>query len=362
MSASSSSSIQPSELNDVAFPLVSVIIPNRNGAVDLAECLDSVLSQSYPGPIELCIVDDTSEDDSVALIERTIARPHDPRFSFKLFRDTQVTQPRGPGWARNQAIRCLATGEWLCLLDSDDVALPERLSAQWGYLSSLDPELRRRTIVGSRFTRIPEDSTPKYTSWANGLTQEQLYSHRFRCITLIQPTWFFHRSIWERVGGYEEKYPAHPEDLVFFHAHLKLGGLLHKLEDSLVKYRYSPGSASSKIHRLSLLEHRLRFLEETVLPSWPSFSIWGAGRDGRRVFMALQQHNQQKVKVMADISPAMIGKTYTNCWTLQQVPIVHFSEITAPFITCVSPDRYPEFVENLKQLGFQESIDYYFIM
>jgi hypothetical protein len=221
---------------------------------------------------------------------------------------------------------------------------------------------RKQTIVGSQFDRIPEGSTPKYTRWANALTAEQLYLHRFRCVTLIQPTWFFHRSIWELNGGYEETYPAHPEDMVFFYQHLQRGGKLLKVEQPLVIYRFLPNSASSKIHRLQLLKYRLRFLQDTVVCHWPSFSIWGAGRDGRKAFNALDLPNQQKVAAFADINPLLIGTHYTSGVTFQKVPIIHFSQLRPPFITCVCPDRCTEFMTNLSSLGFREGVDYYFLM
>lgn len=351
-----------------ALPLISVIIPFHNGAEYLRECLDSVTAQTYAGPIEICLVNDASTDNAMEVLEefqRTELRQHE-RISLRVYQhkvdDAESEKARGPGWGRNVAIRELASSDWLCLLDADDVCFPERIARQYQAVLGLEEGERQNTIVGSQFVRIPEGSTPVYSAWANKLTGEQLYLHRFRCVTLIQPTWLMHRSIFDGIGGYEEIYPAHPEDMIFFQEHLKRGGKLHKVEEPLVKYRYTPGSASSKITRVDLLKHRAKFLQDTVLKEWPHFSIWGAGRDGRRVFMHLDNTTQKKIVAMADINPAIIGSSYTNCWTLQEVPIVHFSQITSPFITCVSIDRFPEFSANLTQMGFQEGVDYYLVM
>ena len=37
-------------------------------------------------------------------------------------------------------------------------------------------------IIGCQFRRLPEDSTPRFTDWCNGLKPEQLYTQVFECI------------------------------------------------------------------------------------------------------------------------------------------------------------------------------------
>ncbi len=51
------------------MPRVSVIIPNWNGARYLVTCLDSLRRQTYTD-FETIVVDNASQDESVALIER----------------------------------------------------------------------------------------------------------------------------------------------------------------------------------------------------------------------------------------------------------------------------------------------------
>jgi len=45
-----------------------------------------------------------------------------------------------------------------------------------------------KAIVGSRFVRVPENSTVRYTAWANRLTQEQLYTQVGGKIIIITNT------------------------------------------------------------------------------------------------------------------------------------------------------------------------------
>ncbi|GEM_PF-1596611 len=99
-------------------PLVSIIIPNHNGARWLDACLRSCLKQTYPRT-QILVVDDASTDSSRDLIGRYGGRvtliPHDLQ--------------KGPAAARNTGLKA-ASGEWIQFLDSDDFIAPDKLSLQ----------------------------------------------------------------------------------------------------------------------------------------------------------------------------------------------------------------------------------------
>ena len=98
-------------------PLVSVLVANYNYARFIGEAIQSVLDQTY-GNFELVICDDGSTDNSVEVIESFARR--DPR--VRLVRQ----QNGGMASALNTAYR-ESKGEIICLLDSDDRCLPEKL-------------------------------------------------------------------------------------------------------------------------------------------------------------------------------------------------------------------------------------------
>ena len=56
---------------------------------------------------------------------------------------------------------------------------------------------------------------------------------RFREVTLVQPTWFYHKDVWRRAGGFDG---ATCDDLRFFLRHCARGGLLRRVDESLVTY------------------------------------------------------------------------------------------------------------------------------
>ncbi len=89
---------------------VSVIIPVYNGERYLAECIESVLNQTY-SDLEVVVVNDGSTDNTSSICQK---------FEERHTRVIVLTQRNGgPGKARNTGIEA-ATGELTYFLDSDD--------------------------------------------------------------------------------------------------------------------------------------------------------------------------------------------------------------------------------------------------
>ncbi|MFF5535609.1 CDP-glycerol glycerophosphotransferase family protein [Streptomyces cinerochromogenes] len=102
------------------MPRFSVIVPAYKVQAYLPECLDSVLSQSYPD-LELIAVDDCSPDACGAVIDEYAAR--DARV-----KPVHLAENQGLGRARNAGI-AEASGDYLVFLDSDDTLTPDALRA-----------------------------------------------------------------------------------------------------------------------------------------------------------------------------------------------------------------------------------------
>ena len=97
---------------------VSVIIPTYNRAGLVNQTVQNVLSQSLP-PSEVIVVDDGSTDNTVDSLNR--------EFGTQIHVVQQQNQ--GPGAARNAGLR-LATGDFIWLMDSDDLASLNQLETQ----------------------------------------------------------------------------------------------------------------------------------------------------------------------------------------------------------------------------------------
>jgi succinoglycan biosynthesis protein ExoO len=102
-----------------APPTVSIIMANYNGAAHLADAIQSAQSQSLRD-LEIIVSDDSSSDDSIAIVTGLMAE--DPRIRL-----VRSGHNGGPAAARNRAF-ALAQGEWIAVMDSDDLMHPDRLT------------------------------------------------------------------------------------------------------------------------------------------------------------------------------------------------------------------------------------------
>lgn len=108
--------------------LVSIITPVYNGERFIRETLDSVLHQTYPD-WEMIVVDDGSKDRSAAIVEEYAAKDN----RIRLLRQANA----GSAAARNKGIHC-ANGQYIALLDADDLWEPSFLESQLKLMKAKD--------------------------------------------------------------------------------------------------------------------------------------------------------------------------------------------------------------------------------
>ncbi len=123
-------------------PLVSVIMPSYNSEKYIGEAIDSILNQTYNN-LELIIVDDCSSDNTIHEIE---SRTADSR--LLLYRNPENM---GIAYTTNYGIE-KANGEFIALLDDDDIAFPNRIELQVNFLEQ-HPEI---DILGGRSMDVDE--------------------------------------------------------------------------------------------------------------------------------------------------------------------------------------------------------------
>ena len=107
------------------MPKVSVLMPVYNAEAYLKQAIASILNQTY-GDFEFLIVNDGSTDGSRAVIE-----------SFTDARIQLIDNKNNLGIAqsRNKGLD-KARGEYIALMDSDDISLPQRLAKQVAFMDS----------------------------------------------------------------------------------------------------------------------------------------------------------------------------------------------------------------------------------
>lgn len=105
------------------MPKVSIIMPSYNKEKYIAKAIESVINQTYKD-WELIIIDDMSTDNSVEIIKTFT----DDRIVF-----LQNEKNIGMAANRNRALE-LAKGEYIALLDADDITTNIRLEKEVAFL------------------------------------------------------------------------------------------------------------------------------------------------------------------------------------------------------------------------------------
>lgn len=110
--------------------LVSIIIPCYNGEKFIDQSICSVWEQDYPR-MELIVVDDESTDSSAERIKAWQSRFFEKGHILKYIYQTN----RGPGGAVDAGLKYV-TGDYLTLLDADDVYLPGAIQKKANFLEA----------------------------------------------------------------------------------------------------------------------------------------------------------------------------------------------------------------------------------
>jgi glycosyltransferase involved in cell wall biosynthesis len=162
-------------MSDSGFGAVSVIIPAYNAAGYVVRAVESVLAQTYR-PLEVLVIDDGSSDRTAEIVEMLPA-------PVRLLRKSNG----GPATARNLGAS-QARGDWLALLDADDVWYPDKLRLQLGY--GLEPDVG---MIHCLPDHRDDDVPPR-------LTFKQLWRRNW----IHNSSVLIRRSAFEALGGFNE--------------------------------------------------------------------------------------------------------------------------------------------------------------
>lgn len=107
------------------MPKISVVVPVYNVQEYLESCINSILAQTF-SDIQIILVDDGSEDDSGKICDNYQS------LDDRIF----VIHQKNCGLIRARAAGVqIATGEWVCFVDSDDMIAPDALERMYSYVS-----------------------------------------------------------------------------------------------------------------------------------------------------------------------------------------------------------------------------------
>lgn len=277
-------------------PLVSVLLPVRNGAGTLTAAVASIQRQTLRR-WELLLIDDGSTDETPALIRRLAAG--DPR--IRLLRPNRIGLP-----AALNAGLATARGPLIARMDADDLSHPERLQGQWARLNA-DASLG---VLGCRvvFGGDPQRAAgfARHVAWLNELiTPEAIALNRFIDAPLAHPSVMIRRECFERYGAWRDG--DFPEDYELWLRWIDAGVRCAKAPEFWVVWNDSPRrlsrthpryrpAAFNRLKAAYLARELKRVLAGRTL--W----IWGAGRMSRRRAAGLESHGL-RIAGYIDIDP-----------------------------------------------------------
>lgn len=222
-------------------PLISIVTPSFNQAKFLPETLDSLVAQNYPN-LEVIIQDGGSTDGSVAIAE-DYARRYPAMFRVFVEEDNGQADALNRGFAR-------ANGEILGFLNSDDTLYAGCLAR---VAEEIDPK-RGRFIVFGRCLFTGEGSP--YVGVEHPAEHKSHFEHlaiwKRGHNTLPQPSVFWHRTVWERCGGFDV-HESHALDYDLF-CRFSERYAFHRVDELWSTYRMHPASKSSQKTEAQILE------------------------------------------------------------------------------------------------------------
>jgi hypothetical protein len=210
-------------------PLISILLPTYNTHADfLRQALDSVLAQLYPH-WQLCIADDASTQAHVKqLLEQYAARDSRIRLCFQ---DTN----RGIAATSNRALE-MATGDYVALLDHDDVLSPHALLS-----------------IAAGINRTPQVQVLYSDSDcldADGQRIEPFFKPGWNYDLLLGQNYLNHLTVYRRqrlleVGGWREGFEGSQDyDLLLRVIEGLPDAQIHHIPDILYHWRQVPTSVS----------------------------------------------------------------------------------------------------------------------
>lgn len=205
-------------------PLVSYITVSYNSADSIETTIASIARCKPLFSCEHIVIDGNSDDGTEQILNR---------YSDSI--DELVREPdHGIYDAMNKGLR-LAKGKYICFINADDCVIPE---AACKVAKKLRGNIRRREIVASAALAVDGNTE---TLWVPSALDRFLV---FRCPNLCHNGVYAHRSLFERVGGFDASLKIAADSDWIIRA-IRAGAKLKVL--STPTLYYSIGGASSDV-------------------------------------------------------------------------------------------------------------------
>lgn len=260
---------------------ITIAVTTYNSSNYLLETLESIRQQTYPN-LELIISDDCSQDHTVTIARDWLARPE----IQVRFLDTElITVPKNTGVSAN-CNRCIgaARSGWIKFIAGDDILLPNCIRDNMAFIAS-EPNARvifsqvklyRQNFREENFLRTTPAVFPNNLMSPAFTARDQFEILLFSDRIHYTPSYFFHRSAIEAVGGYDENNRL-IEDYPMWLKLTKAGERLYYFHKPTVGYRMHNKALNNQAREtlfkpLSLKAHTIR--KQVSHPFLPWDIVW----------------------------------------------------------------------------------------
>ncbi len=199
-------------------PLVSIVVPNLNGAMHLTGLLPCLGQQSLRD-FELILVDNGSTDGSVERVRTLGARHH--------IETTVIGNATNLGFAKpcNQGMR-VARGEWIAMLNNDTQPEPQWLAALLAAAEAAGGPAQKIGMVGSKMLMVRRANTIDSAGialdragiawdWRGGERDDPAERDLVEIFGPCGGAALYHRSLMQQLAGFDEDFFAYHEDVDF---------------------------------------------------------------------------------------------------------------------------------------------------
>lgn len=220
------------------LPLVSIVVITYNSAKTVLETLESIKNQTYKN-IELIISDDCSKDNTIEICKKWITE-NTASINAKIVVSSQNT---GVAPNLNRGIK-QSKGEWIKSLAGDDTLTPNCIDKFVDFIKQnnsqicvSDLNLFSEENIDLSQTRLTYNLFQTYLKESQNKQIKRIYKE----YTIPGPGFFYSRSLYNLIGGFDEKYPF-SEEWPFAYKILKKGYRFYPCPEKLVNYRISRSS------------------------------------------------------------------------------------------------------------------------
>jgi GT2 family glycosyltransferase len=234
--------------------LVSVIVVCWNAADVLGRCLDQLFAQDYANR-EIIVVDDGSDDDTLAVAEKAAGRGE----------VTLVRSPRNRGCpsARNLGLRH-ATGEIIAFIDADGFATP-----QW--LGEIVRAFGDDPRIGGIASTVFFDDNPMVLNGAGGIVNRQGWAadlsmnESYESARIAEEALYpmgcgmaLRRSALDRVGPFDDRMLNYYDDVDYGTRLWRAGYRVAVAADAWINHGFGGAGGDSAQKQLLCERHRIR--------------------------------------------------------------------------------------------------------